>query len=64
MSNYTQKDNFLEIMESIKENQVYNVEINLPDLSLPSSTLDSINHLKEAMKVKINQVNLFFNLHD
>ena len=48
MSNYTQKDNFLEIMESIKENQVYNVEINLPDLSLPSSTLDSINHLKEA----------------
>ena len=49
MSNYTQKDNFLEIMESIKENQVYNVEINLPDLSLPSSTLDSINHLKEAM---------------
>ena len=31
MSNYTQKDNFLEIMESIKENQVSNIEINLPN---------------------------------
>ena len=49
MSNYTQKDNFLEIMESIKENQVSNIEINLPNSSLLSSTLDSINHLQESI---------------
>ena len=42
MSKYTEKDNFIEIMESIKENQVSNIEINLPNSSLPSSTLDSI----------------------
>lgn len=49
MSKYTEKDNFIEIMESIKENQVSNIEINLPNSSLPSSTLDSINHLQESI---------------